>query len=332
MPEDSGQNETAQKPARAAPTCWVVTEGMAGTENQCIGIAEALGVEPVVKRVKLRSPWKQLSPYLRIGNMAAIDPAGDTLEPPWPDLLIASGRKSVAPALAVKKASQGKTLIVQVQDPRVSPKLFDLLVVPQHDPARGDNVLVTTGALHKVTPARIASDTIKFADTLAALPQPRVAVLIGGTSKAHTLTPDIARSLADMLKKLVDEQNASLMITASRRTGEDNEKMLREALRGDNIRFWDGQGDNPYFAYLGYADYIIVTEDSVTMVSEAISTGKPVYVMPLDGGSARFDRFHSALREQGYTRPFAGALEKWTYTPPEDTRKVADEIMRRLKL
>ncbi len=137
-------------------TCWIVTEGLAGTENQCLGITAALGVQAVIKRVKLRTPWRQLSPWLCCGHQYALTADSDPIDPPYPDLLIASGRKSIGVALHIKKQSGGKTFLVQVQDPRINPKYFDMVVVPQHDPTRGDNVIVTTGATHRVTPEKIA--------------------------------------------------------------------------------------------------------------------------------------------------------------------------------
>jgi mitochondrial fission protein ELM1 len=182
--------------------------------------------------------------------------------------------------------------------------------------------------MHRVTPEKISAEKEKFAAVLDVLPQPRVAVLIGGNSRAHKMTPYVAGMLGGMLHKL----NASLMITCSRRTGVDNERMLRATLSGPKTYFWDGTGESPYFALLGFADYIIVTEDSVSMASEALSTGKPVYIAPLEGGGRRLDRFHKLLQEQGYTRPFMGLLEEWSYTPPHDTMKAADEIRRRLNI
>ena len=308
--------------------CWIITEGLAGTENQCLGVAEAIGVKPVVKRIKLKFPWRQLSPWLRCGHEYALAADSDPVDPPYPDILIASGRKSIGIALHIKKKSGGKTFLVQIQDPRVNPKYFDLVVVPQHDPTRGENVIVTTGALHRVTPGKIAAEKNKFMAQLNPLPAPRVAVLIGGSSKAHQMTTAATKKLTDNLRAL----KASLMITASRRTGADNAQLLRDSLKAPNIYFWDGTGDNPYFALLGFADYIVVTEDSVSMTSEAISTGKPVYVAALEGGGKRLSVFHKLLQEQGYTRPFTGMLETWSYTPPHDTLKVADEIRRRMKM
>lgn len=318
----------ADKPAI---TCWIITEGIAGTENQCIGVAEAMGITPLVKRVKLRFPWKQLSPWLMWGHDKALAPDSDPISAPYPDLVIASGRKSIGIAAHIKRESKGKTFVVQLQDPRIDPKNFDLVVVPQHDPTRGDNVLVTKAGLHRVTAEKLAAAKEKYQAHYSNVPHPRVAVLIGGTSKAHTMTPENAKLLAMQLLHLAESPNIGLLVTASRRTGEENAKLLRDTLQGPAIHFWDGTGDNPYFGFLALADYIIVTEDSVSMTSEALSTGKPVYIAALEGGAKRLDMFHKILQEQGYTRPFTGLLEKWSYTPPDDTQRVAEEIRQRMK-
>ncbi len=307
-------------------SCWVVTEGIAGTENQCLGLAEALGFAPVIKRVSLRFPWKQLSPWLCWGHQFALARDSDKIDPPWPDLVIASGRKSIGIALDIKKRSGGETAIVQVQDPRISPSHFDLVIVPEHDRMRGDNVIVTAGSLHRVTLDKIAKEQKRFESAFSSLPQPRVAVLVGGNSKSHQMTEDDARRLAAQLKLLP----ASLMVTISRRTDAGNAQILREVLIGPNMFFWDGQGDNPYFAMLGFADYIVVTEDSVSMASEAISTGKPVYIARLSGGSDKFMRFHAHLHEKGYARPFEGKLERWAYDPPDDMTRAVAEIRKLL--
>ncbi|MBL1146271.1 MAG: hypothetical protein HND56_06545 [Pseudomonadota bacterium] len=312
-------------------SCWVVSEGLAGTENQCLGIADALGVSPTVKRIKLRFPWKQLSPYLRCGHQWAFDSAGDSLAPPWPDLVLASGRKSIAAALHIKRQSNGKTLVVQVQDPRIPARLFDLVTVPQHDPTRGDNVIITTGALHRVTVAKLAEEAAKF-PLLQELPARRAAVMIGGNSKAHRLTEENAAALAARLQELAEDY--SLMITVSRRTPPACLDILQKTL-ADNPRvyFWDGSGANPYFAFLECADILLVTEDSVSMTSEAISTGKPVYTIPMEGGAARVNKFHHLLQTQGYTRilPQEGTLESWHYTPPQDTAAIAAKIQALLE-
>ncbi len=300
-------------------------DGLIGTENQCIGVAEALNLKPVIKRIQLRQPWKTLSPYLAFEQSWSF--TGDSLAPPWPDIILASGRKSIAASRFIKRHSPNKTYTVQIQDPRINPKYFDLVAVPEHDPTRGDNVLVTQATPNRITQPRLEQARQDFETLLGPLPAPRVAVLIGGNSKAHKLTTETMHTLARDLKEL--SHNYGLMITTSRRTGTDNKTILEEGLKDTTAYIWDGTGENPYFGFLGWADYIIVTEDSTSMVSESATTGKPVYVVPLEGGTDRFTRFRQGLLDKGLIRLFEGKLEPYDYEPLNDAALVAEEIKKR---
>ena len=315
----------------AVPSVWVVHDGKIGMANQVTGLAEALGYPFSEKRLQVRAPWRHLTPQLWLQPLAALDPSGDRLAPPWPDLIIACGRTVIAPVLAAKRASGGRIFWVQVQDPRFARREVDLMVVPAHDPARGDNVFRTLGAVHRVTPARLAEGARRFAPALAHLPRPLVAVLIGGDNRVHRLTEARFSAFADQLAALA-RAGYGIAVTPSRRTGAAHIRLLRERLAGLPSFIWDGGGDNPYFGLLGLADAVLVTEDSVSMVSEAAATGKPVHVVELEGGSGKFQRFHQAMREAGITRRFSGAIESWSYTPPDDTQRAAAEIRRRLAL
>ena len=315
----------------AAPDCWVLTDGKPGMENQCLGLAEALGANITVKRVAPRFPWSALPPQLWLAPMSAPGPGSDRLEAPWPELLIATGRQTVALALAIKGASDGHSFCVQIQDPTIGRARFDLLAVPRHDKLSGPNVIETDGALHRVTPDKLADGAARVGAALAHLPRPLVAVLIGGSNRQYRMTEAVTRRLAADLRHCAETHGAGLAVTASRRTGAANEAILREALgRNNGVYFWDGDGENPYFGLLGLADAIVATGDSVSMVSEAVSTGKPVHIVELEGGSAKFDRFHANLRDRGITRPFDGRLDTWSYDPPDDTARVAAEVRRRL--
>ena len=311
------------------PTVWAVHDGKIGMANQVLGLAEAVGYPVVEKALALRAPWRHLAPPLWIHPMAALAPEGARLEPPWPDLLIACGRGVTALALAVKRLSRGRTLWVQVQDPRFARRHVDLMVVPQHDPARGDNVLLTVGAVHRVRPASLEAGRVRFDPLFAALPRPLVGVLIGGSNRVYRLTPAIARALGEQLAALA-AQGFGIAITPSRRSGETALRALAEPLRGVPHYDWDGTGENPYLGLLAHADALIVTGDSVNMVSEAASTGKPVHVVGLEGGSAKFRRFHELLRRAGIARAFTGKIERWSYEPPDDTERAAAEIRRRM--
>lgn len=304
---------------------WILHDGKVGLRNQALGLAEAVGLPVAEKCLAIRYPWKMLPPALWLNALAAPGPEGDILEPPWPVLAIGAGGRAAAPILAIRRAAAGRCLAVQIQNPRLAPRLFDLMVVPAHDLVRGPNVQVTQGAVHRVTQAKLAEAAGLWKSKLAFLPHPRVAVLIGGGNGIYRFGPNVARPLAAQLAALA-RSGAGLMITPSRRTGPEAEAILRDALAGLPAVIWDGSGDNPYFAFLGLADHVIATADSISMITEASTTGKPVHVVPLDGGSAKFDRFHAAMSAAGITRPFSGSLEQWTYQPRDDTALAGQRI------
>jgi uncharacterized protein len=320
---------TPKNPPATPLQIWVLHDGKIGMANQVTGLAEALGWPITQKHLAIRPPWRYLPPGLWLAPALAIDPAGARLQPPWPDIVIGCGRNSVAPARMIKRASGGRAFWVQVQDPRFARSEIDLIVAPRHDPAPGENVFRTLGAVHRVTPEKLAADAARWAPTFAALPRPLVAVLIGGDNSVYRLTEERFGALCDRLVALA-KSGVGLAITPSRRTGDTQRAMLQKRLAGLPAFIWDGSGDNPYFAMLGTADAIIATADSVSMISEAASTGKPVHIIELEGGSAKFARFHQAMREAGITRPFNGTLETWHYAPLDDTARAAAEIRRRL--
>jgi mitochondrial fission protein ELM1 len=316
--------------ASGTPTIWVLHDGKIGMANQTRGLAEALGWPITEKQLIVRAPWRYLPPSLWLAPSLAPDPAGSRLEPPWPDIVIACGRNSVAPARLIKRASGGRSFWVQVQDPRFARGEIDLIVAPRHDPAPGDNVFRTLGAVHRVTPEKLAADVMRWAPVFAGLPRPLVAVLIGGDNAVYRLTEQRFAVLCDQLVALA-KSGVGLAITPSRRTGDAQRAMLQKRLAGLPAYIWDGNGDNPYFGMLGAADAIIVTADSVSMISEAAATGKPVHIVELEGGSEKFARFRQGMREAGITRPFNGTLETWQYTPLDDTARAAAEIRRRFE-
>lgn len=307
-------------------SCWVVTDGKAGMESQCLGLAEALGLEPVVKRVTLRKFWRVVTPYVRFGGRAQFAAFSDSLAPPWPDILIASGRQSVAAALWVKKRSGHKTIAVQVQNPGIAWRQFDLIIAPEHDRLTGPNVISTRGALHRVTPAILARSGARWSARFSDLPRPYIAVLIGGTNPVYRLGTEEASGLAAKLRACARNPGGSLLITPSRRTGQEAIAALSAGIREVPSFMWDMQGENPYFALLALADYIVVTCDSVNMISEAASTGKPVHVEMLPGGSEKSSRFLDRLREDGIIRNFAGTLAPYGYPPLDDMTRAVERV------
>jgi mitochondrial fission protein ELM1 len=305
------------------PTAWVVTDGKAGMENQCLGLAEAMGVVPVVKRIRLRKLWRELSPYVTAFKNIALSRKGDALVAPWPDMVIGTGRMSVLPSLFIKKASHGKTFTVQIQNPAVPFQKFDQVILPVHDGVKAPNILSVTGGLHRVEPQMLAREGAKWAPVFAHLPRPYTAVLLGGNNSSYRLTPREVMEFGPRLAAIAKEQKTSLLITPSRRTPESCMALLRILLHDIPAFIWDGQGDNPYYGMLALADNFVVTCDSVNMVSEACATGKPVHVVKLPGYSPKFSAFHQSLLETNRIRWFEGRLENWSYEPLAEMPRVA---------
>jgi mitochondrial fission protein ELM1 len=308
-----------------APLTWVLHDGKPGMASQALGLAEATGLPFAEKPLVVRFPWTRLPPKFWLFPSAAAQSASALFAPPWPDLVIGCGRNAAMPALAIRRASGGRTLAVQIQDPGIGHGEFDLFVVPEHDRLRGARVIVTRGAVHRVTPARLAAERTRF-PALAAMPRPIVSVLIGGANKAYRLGLARLGEIADALCGILRSGGGSALVTPSRRTGSAGIALLRDRLRGLPAMVWDGSGPNPYFAFLALADAFLVTADSVSMISEAAATGKPVHILALDGGNAKFARFHAAMQAAGITRPFTGRIQTWSYPVPDDTLRAGAAV------
>ena len=239
----------------------------------------------------------------------------------WPDLLISCGRRSVPVAAAVRRAAGGRTFAVHIQNPRTPLRSFDLIVPLEHDGLAGPNVVASRAALHRVTPEKLAAAAEDWQGRLGNL---NVAVLLGGRSRSHRFTRETIDKLASGLADL----DGDIAITPSRRTEPGVVDALKARL--PQAWCWDGTGPNPYLGMLALARHIVVTEDSVSMISEAISTGKPAYVAKMAGGSRRLAQFHASLREGSIVRPFDGRLAQWRYEPVNETPRIAAEVRRRM--
>jgi len=314
---------------------WVVSDGRAGIEAQARGLAEAIAaLTPAAITIKRIGwpPWMARVPsQLNLAPLRLLAAGSDAIAPPWPDLWIGNGRAAIPLSIGVRRWAGGRTFVVQLQDPLRPSRLFDLVIPPNHDRLKGANVFGLVGTPHRVTPARLAAETARFSERLEGLPEPKVAVLVGGKSKAFDLSTRRAARLADQIGAAVAKAGGSLLLTFSRRTPEAAKGVMRERLTALPGLIWDGEGDNPYFAFLGAADLVLVTEDSANMATEAAATGKSVYLLRMDGSQARKRRFHAELAGLGIIRWFDGALESWSYQPLRETERAAAEVLRRVR-
>ena len=314
-----------------------MSDGRAGIEAQVVGLSEAIArlvpCEVTVKRVGWKGDIGRLPWWLNLLPKRWLTPESDiprSKSDAWPDLWIAAGRATLPLSIRAKRWSGGKTYVVQIQDPRAPATMFDLVVPPKHDRMAGDNILAITGSPHRVTPGRLESEYEAFKALIDPLPRPRVAVLIGGKSKAFDLSSERAAQIAHSIQIPLEQDGGSLLMTFSRRTPDPARALMAARLRHLPGVVWNGEGPNPYFAFLAAADYILVTEDSTNMATEAASTGKPVFVLKMDGTSLKFRLFHEELESLGAARPYGGAFHGWTYAPVNETDRAAREVLARI--
>jgi hypothetical protein len=209
---------------------------------------------------------------------------------------------------------------------------FDLIIANSHDELTGPNVFVTRTALHRVTPDRLAAEAAIWRERLAPYRRPLVAVLLGGSNGRYRLDRDAGARMAADLATMMQRDKVGVVVTPSRRTDPTVTDVIRTALAPLGGFVWDFSGENPYFGMLALADLIIVTQDSVSMISEAASTSVPVMFAPLPGHWQRQGLFLKPLLDEDRIRPFEGRFATWPVAPLNDTPAAAAEMRRRLGL
>ncbi|HEX4180245.1 MAG TPA: mitochondrial fission ELM1 family protein [Caulobacteraceae bacterium] len=309
---------------------WIVTSGEAGHRTQARGLALAVAGEAREYTVDLRSPWRYLPGDKAPFALQGLTPSSDRPEPPWPDLMVSSGRRAAAVAIAIRRASRGATLAVHVPDPHINPAAFDLVVCMNHDPASGPNVLSLPTAVHDLTPDKLTDAAARWKDRLREPGRGLIGVLLGGAAHRRALTLAQWSEMFDRLDALARETGARLAITPSRRTPDDVRVLL--ASRFDDhpdVFLWNMRGDNPYRGILALSDRLVVTSDSVSMVSEALATKALVefYGRP---GSPRHVRFVDQLVGQGALRLFTGDPNAVPPRAPINATEVAAAKVRAL--
>ncbi|MDE8346681.1 MAG: mitochondrial fission ELM1 family protein [Acidocella sp.] len=300
---------------------------LAGLRTQALGLAEAAGLEPDLYTLVPRPPWDRLSPAFWAWPRLAVGEA--PFRGPLPPLVMGVGGAGARVAAALRGPD---VRAVAIQHPRMALAKFDLVFAARHDGISGPNVVITRTALHGVTPARLAAAKAVWMPRFAGQARPLVAVLLGGANGRYRFGVAEAKALAASLAEMMRRDHVGLVITPSRRTAPEVVTILRHALGGLGAWIWDGAGDNPYFGMLACADAIIVTADSVSMVSEAVATNVPVYLVRLPGRSARIGAFMQALVNDGRVRDFAGRLALWDTSPVNDTAMAAAMLRRRMGL
>lgn len=298
---------------------WAVSDGRAGNVAMAMGLAQRVaaltGGEVVQRDLTVSGPKAWFA-----ARMSWLPSKPKMAATPRPALIIGAGRR-VAPTVAGLR-NMG-TKVVQILDPQMNLRRFDLVVAPEHDGLCAPNTFATLGSVHRVSPDLLNAARSEWADTFAALPRPLIAVMIGGSTRRSPMTDAMAADFAGNLRALV-EHGAGLAITASRRTPTAHAQQIRAAVPEAN--FWDGTGTNPYFGMLACADALVVTDDSVNMASEAAATGKPLAIYPLLREKGKIARFHQRLIDAEHAHWFDGSVPNTRAMPLDETGRVAARV------
>jgi mitochondrial fission protein ELM1 len=265
----------------APPTAWALLGSRPGDNSQIVALAEALGWPFEAKRLAYNARYKRRNVLLG-ATLASLDAGRSSpLAPPWPDLVIASGRRSVPVARWIRRSAGGRPRLVHIGRPWAPLALFDLVITtPQYRLPERPNVLHNTLPLGRIDTARRAAEAARWAPRLAALPRPLVALLVGGDSAPYVLDAATAARLAREAGALAASLGGSLLVTSGPRLRPEAAAALARAVGGPaHVHRWrPGDDDNPYQAYLALADRFVVTGDSASMLAEACATGKPVAI------------------------------------------------------
>ncbi len=313
---------------------WAISDGAAGNTRQVEALAAALGLPFESITITTRVPWRWLAPRLLVGATEAFgEHFAQRLQQPLPSLVIGCGRQAALCTRLLRRLGNGHCRSVQILDPRIDPSEFDLVVAPAHDALSGANVIVTRGSLHAIDAGWLAQARLRFAH-LGALSSPRIGVLLGGPTRAANLDRAWWRDLSSYLRLWLEREGGSLLLVGSRRTpGWLQAEARRDFADVAGMQwFSDADGPNPYPGVLAHSERLVVSPDSVNMLSEACATGVPVLTHAPRPPQGRNGCFLRELIESGRVRPMRTRFSDWPVEPLHELPRVAEEVRRRLGL
>ena len=276
---------------------WSITTGEVGSRHQAAGLAAELCPDAEEKTVAVNRLWALVPPSIFSLSLAGITGLEGRLAPPWPDVLISCGRRAGLAALAIRRRNRAAMICVHIQKPP-APGAFDLVVAMPHDRAQGAEVLSIDTAMHGVRPETLAQVAAGGDPRFVGLPRPWRGVLVGGSTRRNRFTGADAERLIAQLDAWQTQSRGSLLITPSRRSSSEAIAVLQARYAGSPCAFlWDGAAPNPYLPILALADELVVTSDSISMISEALATQAPVWIFGLTSGR-RHGRFVDHLLDK----------------------------------
>ena len=307
----------------------LLTQGMHGMISQVEGMAKALNTEYIHKIVRLNFPWNLVPPKLTPVSEIILKDKIYLTESEIPDLIISCGRKSVIPSIIIKKKNP-KVFTIHIQDPKVSLKNFDAIVAPEHDNLKGDNIYNSKGAIHYITEQEISKASQYLADKIKS--EKIVSLILGGPNKYYGFNSDQIINIFSQIKSIFVSDGYKVIIIPSMRTPKETIDLAIKEMGscGHVVNKVDKQA---YLSAYALANYVVVTCDSTSMISEAATSGKPIFVahMKAKKNNYRFKRFFELFKQMGITRDLGEKVETWTYNKHNEAQRIAAEIQNKIK-
>ena len=305
----------------------LLTQGMHGMVSQVEGLAKALGLSYKHQKIELKSFWNLIPPKISpisenlVKNKFVCDCK----------IIISCGRKSVIPSIALKKRLGNQIFNIHIQDPKVSYEHFDLIVSPEHDHLKGENIINTTGAIHYLTKKEINNNS-KYLGIEKDKRKELVAFIIGGPNKYYNYSEKQIHELFNKVKTLFTPDKFKIIVIPSYRTPENILKIAFNTF-SINHHVVKNIDKKAYLSALAISNYIVVTCDSTSMISEAAMTGKPVYIAMMKSfkPTGRFKKFYSQLKDLGITRELEDRVESWSYNSLNEVNRIAPIVKAKMK-
>ena len=306
----------------------LLTEGMHGMISQVEGMAKALDTEYEHKIIRLNFPWNLIPPKFTLDSDIILKDKIYLMEGETPDLLISCGRKSVVPSIIIKKKNP-EIFTIHIQNPKVNLKNFDVVVAPEHDNLNGGNVLSSKGAVHYITEKEINNAKPYLENKIKG--QKIVSLILGGPNKYYKFNKDQLIKIFNLIKSKFVSKGYKIIVIPSMRTPEESIELAIKEMGtcGYVVNKVDKQA---YLSAYALADYVVVTCDSTSMISEAAASGKPIFVahMKPKRNNYRFKKFFDLFKKMGITRDLGEKIQTWSYNKHNEAQRIASLIKNKI--
>mgnify|MGYP001460588737 FL=1 len=302
----------------------LLTEGFHGMISQAEGLAKALDIDFFHEKIELNNFWKFIPPKFTPIKKFVFN---NEIKKDF-DVIISCGRKSVVPSIFLKKNSPKKIFNIHIQNPKISLENFDIVVAPKHDEIKGKNVISTRGAIHYLTLEEINQNKNYLGNKIDRS-KDVLALIIGGPNKYYQYTKKNIQKIFSLINENIIKQNLQLIVIPSMRTPIETIELAKNYFGSEHLVV-DNVDKKAYLSALSLSNFIVVTCDSSSMISESALTGKPIYVaqIPTSKNDYRFQNFRKLFKELNIIRDLGGNMENWNYKPLDETNRVATEIKK----